>query len=84
MWWNGPHAGMNWAWWMPLHGLLSLLFLAFVIVCVVVLVRGVSGAGARGFEDTEALRPLDVLKERYAKGEIERDEYLQKLGDLGG
>ncbi len=26
--------------------------------------------------------PQDILKRRYASGEIERDEYLQKLGDL--
>ena len=27
---------------------------------------------------------LDLLEERYANGEIERDEYLQKKRDLGG
>jgi putative membrane protein len=27
---------------------------------------------------------LDVLEERYARGEIGRDEYLQKKADLGG
>jgi uncharacterized membrane protein len=27
---------------------------------------------------------LDVLEERYAKDEIQRDEYLQKERDLGG
>jgi uncharacterized membrane protein len=27
---------------------------------------------------------LDVLNERYAKGEIQRDENLQKKADLGG
>jgi putative membrane protein len=26
---------------------------------------------------------LDVLEERYARGEINRDEYLQKKRDLG-
>ena len=28
--------------------------------------------------------PQDILKRRYAAGEIEREEYLQKLGDLQG
>jgi putative membrane protein len=27
---------------------------------------------------------LDVLDERYSRGEIDRDEYLQKKKDLGG
>jgi len=25
---------------------------------------------------------LEILEERYARGEIDRDEYLQKRGDL--
>ncbi len=28
--------------------------------------------------------PRDILKQRYAAGEIERDEHLQRLADLGG
>ncbi len=27
---------------------------------------------------------LDILEGRYARGEIQRDEYLQKKQDLGG
>ena len=27
--------------------------------------------------------PTEVLRQRYAKGEIDRDEYLEKLKDLG-
>lgn len=37
--------------------------------------RSVPGAGGSA---------LDLLHERYARGEIERDEYLQKKNDLTG
>lgn len=36
-----------------------------------------------GREDAPKLKtPLDILKEAYARGEIGRDEYLQKRDDL--
>jgi putative membrane protein len=28
--------------------------------------------------------PLDILNDRYARGEIEREEYLQRRKDIGG
>ena len=31
---------------------------------------------------SEPKTPLDILKETYARGEISRDEYLQKRDDL--
>ena len=43
-------------------------------------------AKPRGKNATEARPepkiPLDILKEAYARGEIGREEYLQKRGDL--
>jgi len=35
------------------------------------------GAGSRA-------EALSILEQRYARGEIQRDEYLQKKQDLGG
>ena len=91
MWWNGPYQGMGpgmmgWGWWMPFHGILSVLLLVLVIVGIVALVRPAFGAGAHGFHGHGRGRSpgLDVLEERYAKGEMQRDEYLQKKRDLGG
>lgn len=65
------------------HGigmLFMVLFWALVIIGVVVVLRmlGVAGQGpAPGSK-----RAIDILKERYARGEIDRDEFEQRRRDL--
>ena len=73
-----------------------ILFVVATIVAIVALVRylGQPSAGATmigtaptAYGPAQAAGPVtespkDILKRRYAAGEIERDEYLQKLGDL--
>jgi putative membrane protein len=73
MWdWNG------WFWgWSILHAPWSLLYLALIIVVIVVIVRAVGRSGHHN-------PALALLEERYAKGEIDRNEYLEKKRDLGG
>jgi putative membrane protein len=88
MWWNGPYDGMGqwmgWGWWMPFHGILSLLLLILVVVGIVALIRFLFNGRGRGVPGHGRSPGLEVLEERYAKGEIQRDEYLQKKRDLGG
>lgn len=64
-------------------GLGMLLFWSLVIGGIVMLVRCLSGAGEHGVGGRER-SALDILKERYARGEIERDEFEQKKRDLAG
>jgi putative membrane protein len=66
----------------PLHMFIWAVILIAIIVGVVWLVRSMTGASA----GTSARRSigLDVLEERYARGEINRDEYLQKKKDILG
>ncbi len=71
---------MGW-WWMPFHGLSFLLFLVIVIASVVALFRFIRGDGGRKKSRASA---LDALDERYARGEINREEYLEKKRDLVG
>jgi len=70
--------------------MLVIVFVVAVIVAIVFLARYLSRtpggssspAAAPPTSTSEAESPKDILKRRYAAGEIDRDEYLQRLGDL--
>lgn len=76
--------GMGWGWgfgwiWMILLWLVPVLL---VLAAIKYLLGGRSrtGTGARQGDD----RALAILEEKYAQGEIDRDEFLQKRDDLKG
>ena len=71
----GPMGGM-----MFFGGFFWIVILAFIVLAVSWAVRG-QGAGP-GQSGTKTA--LDILQERYAKGEVQRDEFLEKKKDLGG
>ncbi len=56
--------------------------LALLIVLAVVLVRWLSGDGEGG--DRRGARARAILDERYARGEIDREEYLRRRNDIAG
>lgn len=68
---------------MPVFSIFSMVFALLVTVALVVgiilLVRALSDGPGQGRASTDALR---VLEERYARGEIDRDEFLQRRDDL--
>ena len=75
---------MGWAdgyGWMGFGWIVMILFWVLVIVGAIALVRWF-GMRDRGSGDTSRRTPLEILQERYARGEIERDEYEQKRRDL--
>lgn len=74
----------GWMWWMPFHGLLSLLMVAAVVVGVIFLVRHLWAGGGSDKGSISRSNALDHLDERYARGEIDRDEYLQRKKDIAG
>ncbi len=59
------------------------LIIVLLVVAIVALVRGAFGTGTPR-ERPQERSALDLLKERYARGEIEREEFEQKKRDLGG
>lgn len=76
----GPH--MMWGGWygMFMGPLMMILFVAVVVVLVVLAIRwlGSSGHDAAQHTSPPAKAPLDILKERFARGEIDQKEYEER------
>ena len=70
----------NFGWGMGFGWPFMLLFWVLLIVAVVVVVKWL--AGPTGTGGTPGKTALDVLKERYARGEIDQKEFEQKKRDL--
>jgi putative membrane protein len=71
--------GSGWMWLMPLFGI---AWFALLVVVIVLVVRWLGGGnGDRG---ASARSARDILDERYARGEIDREEYLQRRNDIAG
>ncbi len=84
MMWDSVHgSGMMgyWGGWMAPFGVIVWVFvLALIIAGIVWLVRALT---QRSSETGRRSSALDVLEERYVRGEINRDEYLEKKRDIG-
>jgi|SRR5581483_6663833 len=77
------HDWMGWGWGgMWLGPLFMVVLLALVIVGIAGLVRWLAGSATQGAGRERTAR--DVLDERYARGEIDREEYLRRRDDLAG
>ena len=81
----GPWRMHEWVWgWggMWLGPLFMLAVLALLVAFVVGLVRWFSGD--RGAPPGTTPTPREILDARYARGEIDRDEYTKRRQDLSG
>jgi putative membrane protein len=76
MMWSG-FEGMGWGW-VGLGLVHMLLFWVLVILGIAVLVRWLSGGPPRG------ANAIDILKARYAKGEISREQFEQMKREIDG
>lgn len=80
--WGGMYDG-GWGWGMGwgIFGLLhGLLWLVLIVMAIVVLARWLRHGHAPAPGSAESA--LDILKKRYARGEIGKAEYEEKRRDL--
>jgi putative membrane protein len=80
----GPHM-MDWAggWYGMIFGpLFMILVLAVVIALAVLLVRWLGGPW-HGTQVPPGRTPLDILRERFARGEIDKQEFEERRRVLG-
>ncbi len=83
-----PHLGDRmgaWGWGGMIFGpIMMIVFIAVAVVVVVLLVRWLGGSGHGGaLHGPPGKTPLDILKERFAKGEIDKEEFEERRRVLG-
>ena len=69
--------GFGFGWFMPI---IWILILGLIVWAVIALARG--AGGTRGQDSVKQVSALEVLKDRYARGEIGREEFEEKRKDL--
>jgi putative membrane protein len=77
-WVWGMHQWLWGAWGVGMM-LMMVVFWGVVVAGIVVAIRWLGGQTREPRSD----RALDVLRERYARGEIDREEFEAKKRDLG-
>lgn len=76
----GPHMwwGSGWHGWF-MGPIMMIAVIALVVVLVVLLVRWLGGHERAGRNDRPATNtPLNILKERFARGEIDKEEFEER------
>jgi putative membrane protein len=72
----GP--GMMWGWW-GMGWIFMIIFWGLIVVGLILLIRHLVRISKGGKAEESA---LDILKKRYARGEINKEEFDQKKKDL--
>lgn len=79
--WGWDHMG-GYGWGMGFGWIFMLLFWVILIVAAVVAIKAVAGRSEPGGKGGD--RALEILRERFARGDIGREEYEEKRRTLEG
>jgi putative membrane protein len=82
MWDHMMEWGGGWGPGWGLFGLMHILWWVLILLGVIALVRWGFGRQPRGSGRPEQDRALAILRERYARGEIEKAEFEERQRDL--
>ena len=75
-WYEGMHSGMAFG------GFWMVLFWVAVIALIVWVVKILTERTGYHTDTSDTKKPLNITKERYAKGEIDKEEFEQLKKDL--
>ncbi len=79
----GPHM-WNGGLWIFVGPLMMIVFIAVVVAVVVLMVRWLGGPGhGPASHPSPGRTPLDILKERFARGEIDKEDFEERRRLLG-
>ena len=83
----GPQMMWGWGWYGMIFGpLFMILVLAVTVAVIVLLVRWLAGpwqGAAPPHFGSPGRRAIDILKERFARGEIDKNEFEERRRVLG-
>lgn len=83
----GPHMMWEGGWYGFFFGpLMMILFIVVAVAVVIPMVRWLGGTGYGGTPSphvSSGKAPLDILKERFARGEIDKEEFDERRRVLG-
>ena len=78
MGWGG---GWGWSWFGMIH---MVLWWLLIVLGIVVLAKWLFGGGGSSSRAASEDRALAILRERFARGEIDKAEFEARKHDLGG